>query len=482
MGRKGWFSALTLAVMLLLSGCLFRSPDDLYRPPEKSPGYEQLNAAIRAVRTGLEAEFGTRVEDVTIMSGDNTASIQLQDLDGDAVRESAVTVLRVPGIEKPIKIFIFNEINGEYVVTGVVEGEGTAIYAMAYAQINGEGRKELAVNWQISTGAYQLGVYTLDDINLPGEELDEAERLSAIQGMTRADLMGTERLLTRCSVAGDGSSGCRLLDMDRDTRLEVLVTRMDASGLGNQVEIYGWQDGVMASLSIAELSTGIASINRIRTNYLAGEYDQPALYVTSTLADGRRAIDVVAYVNGVLTNVALDSSGISREVIQGYTEINPTDINRDSVAELPSPYQLPSYGESTSSNFWLIDWGQYDQRGNRNHVLTTYHNMSDGWYLEIPESWRDQITISRNDQVTGRREVVFSHWQGENREPAPFLSIYRMASSRTSELEEDGWTVLREEENITYAARFHVSVWDCGLDSIDLLERFNTIQRSWYNE
>ena len=109
MGRKGWFSALTLAVMLLLSGCLFRSPDDLYRPPEKSPGYEQLNAAIRAVRTGLEAEFGTRVEDVTIMSGDNTASIQLQDLDGDAVRESAVTVLRVPGIEKPIKIFIFNE-------------------------------------------------------------------------------------------------------------------------------------------------------------------------------------------------------------------------------------------------------------------------------------------------------------------------------------------------------------------------------------
>ena len=238
----------------------------------------------------------------------------------------------------------------------------------------------------------------------------------------------------------------------------------------------------MASLSIAELSTGIAAINRIRTNYLAGEYDQPALYVTSTLADGRRAIDVVAYVNGVLTNVALDSSGISREVIQGYTEINPTDINRDSVAELPSPYQLPSYGESTSSNFWLIDWGQYDQRGNRNHVLTTYHNLSDGWYLEIPESWRDQITISRNDQVTGRREVVFSHWQGENREPAPFLSIYRMASSRTSELEEDGWTVLREEENITYAARFHVSVWDCGLDSIDLLERFNTIQRSWYNE
>ena len=44
---------LILPVLLLLSGCLFRSPDDLYRQPEKSPGYEQLNAAIRAVRTRL---------------------------------------------------------------------------------------------------------------------------------------------------------------------------------------------------------------------------------------------------------------------------------------------------------------------------------------------------------------------------------------------------------------------------------------------
>ena len=215
MRRRGAALGLILSMLLTLSGCLFRSPDDLYRQPEKSPGYEQLNAAIRAVRTGLETEFSTRVEDVTIMAGDNTASIQLQDLDGDGLRESAVTFFRVPGIEKPIKIYIFTQIREEYVVTGVVEGEGSAIYAIDYAQINGEGRKEIAVNWQISTGAYQLGVYTLDDIDLPGEGLSEEEALAAVRAMTRASLMGAERLLTRCSVAGDGSSGCRLLDIDR---------------------------------------------------------------------------------------------------------------------------------------------------------------------------------------------------------------------------------------------------------------------------
>ena len=481
MEKKRMALALMLTALLTLSGCLFRPPDDLYRQPEKSPGYEQLNAAIRAARTGLETEFGTRVEDVTIMAGDNTASIQLQDLDGDGLRESAVTFFRVPGIEKPIKIYIFTQIGEEYVPTGVVEGEGSAVYAIAYAQINGEGRKELAVNWQINSGAYQLGVYTLDEVELPGEDMNGEEALAAVRAMTRADLMGSERLLTRCSVASDGSSGCRLLDMDQDTRIEILVTRMDAVG-PSQVELYSWEDGAIASLGVTELSAGINAINRIRTNYLAGDYNQPALYVTSTLAEGGRVIDVVSYLNGELTNVSMGPEGVSRDLIQGYTEINPTDINQDGVAEIPSPFQLPSYGESVSSNFWLIDWAQYDQRGNRNPVLTTYHNVSDGWYLIIPESWRSQISISRNDQVTGRREVVFSHWLGEEREPEPFLSIYRMSSSRTADLEEDGWVILREEENITYSARFHDDGWNCGLDEMDLLERFNTIKRSWYNE
>ena len=126
------------------------------------------------------------------------------------------------------------------------------------------------------------------------------------------------------------------------------------------------------------------------------------------------------------------------------------------------------------------DWAQYDNQGHRNHVLTTYHNVSDGWYLEIPESWRDQITISRNDQVTGRREVVFSHWLGEEQKPEPFLSIYRLSGSRNAGSEEEGWMVLWEEENVIYAARFHSGSWDCGLDEMDLLELFSTIQTSWY--
>ena len=37
---------------LLLTGCLFRPPDELYRRPERSAGYDQLAEAIRARMDG----------------------------------------------------------------------------------------------------------------------------------------------------------------------------------------------------------------------------------------------------------------------------------------------------------------------------------------------------------------------------------------------------------------------------------------------
>ena len=486
MEKKRTALGLILAVMLTVSGCLFRSPAELYRQPEKSAGYEQLNAAIRQVKNSLGAELGVQVEDAAIMSGDNTNTIQLQDLDGDGRRESALTFLRAPGVEKPMRIYIFTQDEEEaYAVTGVVEGEGSAIYAIDYAQLNGEGRKELVVHWQISSGAYQLGVYTFDEL-LPRESAAQNGQSSPVQEAVsppgRAELTAVELLLTRCSVAGDGSSGVRLMDMDQDTRTEVAVTRLDPGGMNSTVELYGWRNGGMRSLASAGLSNGVTALNRIRSNYLAGEYRPPALYVTGTLADNRRIIDVLAWMDGELVNLTLDEAGVSREVIQGYTEVIPTDINDDYVVELPCPTPLPVYGESSSNNFWLIDWSQYDSRGNRNHVLTTYHNVSDGWYLEIPGSWRDQITISRNDQVTGLREVIFSQWRGADREPKPFLSIYRLSTNRTGAGADSSWFILREEENVVYAARFHPGGWNSGLEEMDLLERFKTIQTSWYYE
>ena len=489
MKKRGALALLLWAAMaLLLTGCLFRPPDELYRRPERSAGYDQLAAAIRSVKTGLEGQFGVSCEDAVIVAGDNTASIQLQDLDGDGQRESAVAFIRVPGVEKSLKIYIFTAVDGDYQVRGLVEGDGSAIYSVDYVDLNGAGSKELVVNWQVNTGVYQLGAYTLDEL----EPVEDTAVPAQNQAADQASLRATELLLTSCSTAVEGgaySSGYRLLDIDQDTRTEVAVVRLDAAALSGQVELYGWRNGRMESLSTVALSAGITGLNRVTAGYLAGTYYPPALYITCAQSDGSRTIDVVAYQAGEhegkmrLANLALDEHGVSRERLRGMAELGPSDVNNDVVLELPQVRMLPQDRDPGGASAWLVDWYQYSQTGQRSRVMGTYYNVTDGWFLETPDSWEDKISVSRSDVVSGQRQVVFSLWQGEDEPPVPFLSIYKLTgSNRTTRAQAEGVITLREEEDVIYAAQFYDCGWDCGLTENDLLmKNFQTIQTSWYS-
>lgn len=487
-GKKWMRIGMLCTLCMLLTGCLFRSPTDLYAQPERSAGYEQLNRAISTLKMSLEMEFGTSVENAVIVSGDNTATIQLQDLDGDGERESALCFLRVSGVENAIKIYIFRQVGDQYEVAGIVEGDGTALYSVDYADLNGSGQKELVVNWQISTGVYTLGAYTLDDLRMPASVgRDTAQTTGNLfwvppDAEQRSQLLATEVLLTSWSGATDGSGGYCLTDIDRDTMSEVAVVRIDSAGVGSHVELYDWNDGAMSSDSSVILSAGIKSLVRLRSNYVGGELYPPALYVSGVLPDGERVVDVLTYREDQLINLSMDpETGVSQKFIQVYTDVNLADINGDLIYEIPIPSPLPSYSETAPGNFWLINWDQYHENGKSRRVMTTYHNVPDSWYLEIPDSWKNKITISRNDLVLGQREVVFSYWRGTEEAPVPFLSIYRQTgTNRSAASTRNGRIVLREEGSTIYSAKLYdCKEFNCGLDEADLLERFHTIQSSW---
>lgn len=485
--KRKWLNLVLLAgLMLVLSGCLFRSPSDLYAQPEKSVGYERLNRTIADIKSGLEAEYGASVENAVIVSGENTATIQLQDLDGDGTRESAIAFLRVSGVENAIKIYVFRQHGDNYEVAGFVEGDGTALYSVDYADLTGSGKKEIIVNWQVSAGVYKLGAYTMDELTR-GVTINEEDGTVAVwqslNAEQRSSLLATELLLTSWSGAQDGSSGYTLADIDQDTLAEVTVVRIDSAGVGSHVEFFDWNDGVMVSRGTVGLSTGVKTLVRLRSNYVGGELYSSALYVSGTLLDGQRVVDVLAYQDEEqgLVNLSMDEkTGMSREVIVGYTDVNMADINGDMILELPMPSPLPSLSETSPSSFYLINWSQYQQDGRSEPVMTTYHNVSDNWYLEIPSSWKNKITIYKNDIIIGQREVIFAQLQGEDQPPVPFLSIYRLTgTNRAAASSRAGRFVLRDEGAVIYSAKLYDTNFKSGLDENGVMERFHTIQSDW---
>ena len=478
--KNRWISAGVLAAMLMaltlvLSGCFFRSPEELYQSPERSADYENLTQKIREVKGKLAQEYGvTEVEDTSVLSGDNTALIQLQDMDGDGQRETAVTFFRVPGAEKPHKILFFT--NGEddiYTVSAMLEGDGSAIYRVDYADLDGSGYKEVVVSWQMSTGAYLLGVYSVEaPMSRSRLQMANSSKNGAAS-VQNDDLRGSEWMTT---AYGDYI----LTDIDQDSRTEVAIVRIDPSLTNSGVDVYGWEDSAFKKLSTAPLSTGVVSVGRggVEENFINGDPPVRALYVSSELSDGSHVVDVIAYQQGQLTNISLaPETGISRETLSRYVDLEPSDVNGDGVLELPQPSPLPGQEDSTASDYWLIDWYQYDSSGQRIEVCTTYHNVTDGWYLIIPDTWKDCITISRYDAISGQRAVIFYHLEGSGA-PSPFLVIYKF-TSQTNRANTSNRFILREEENAVYAASFYNSSWDCGMDETELVSAFKLIQSGW---
>ena len=111
-----------------------------------------------------------------------------------------------------------------------------------------------------------------------------------------------------------------------------------------------------------------------------------------------------------------DVTGVSSEVAP-FCSLYPEDINGDSITEVPHPVSDPAGGEEEDGSSAAASTGTPSASdGTGTLVLQTYHNVEDGWYLRLPESWTARWPLSR---TTGTDEstVTFSYRDDEAGSP-----------------------------------------------------------------
>lgn len=457
--EKGRVLGLAFFLCLLLSGCFFRPVEDLYAVPQPPKDYEALQARLSEV-VDMGGEYAAP------LTGEMIQSVQLQDLDGDG-RQEAIAFFRLPGEEKPLKIYIFRQVGEEYETQAVIEGAGTAINCVDYVQMDDEPFKEVVVSWQMTAQVHALAAYSVGP-----EQVEE---------LVRTDY-----------------DGYRLYDLDQDNQQELVVFRT-AGGDVPQAELYDF-DGVLTKVGEAPLSVGayVGEDGTVKSDYLTSIQNGyladrvPAIFATSSYGGNGAITDVFAIRDGKLENVTLDAeTGESLETIRFYTQIGARDINGDWVMELPQPVPLVDYRiTSDTVNFWLIHWRQFDLQGKPTQVFTTYHNDRDGWYFILPDEWENNLTLSRSDLPGGgERSVTFSYWKGDTfSDPQPFLTIYKLTGSSREARARAGNRFLLypmnaleqpEEAATIYVAEFRDG-WDSGLTEETVRERFSIIRTDWY--
>jgi hypothetical protein len=430
---------------LTATGCslqFFASPDELYSLPQLPEQYTELEDKINAL---LEngAEYAAPI------SGTNIQPVQLVDLNGDG-SEEALAFLRNSADEKPLKIYIFSPHDHTYQQAAVIEGSGTAIYSVRYADLDQDGKMELVIGWKVGTELQALTVYSLRN----GEP---------------EELMRTNYV--KYAVAS----------LDGDKTQEIVVLRSDDEGNGI-ADYYTWEkDGTLTLSSTARLSITMAELNSGRVSTGKLKNGSKALFVTGVSDTGMAITDILTVKGGDLTNVVLsDVTGVSTEIYR-YLSLFPTDINGDGVTEVPAPVSLPTRG-NTANLCYRIDWHSYDDTGAGEIVESTYHDIDDGWYLTLPDAWSGKILVTRSQSGIDEMAVTFSVRGDLETEPQDFLRIYTITgNSREVKAVRGNRFILSRQPGTIYAAELleENQNWEYGITEDELHACFNLITTEW---
>jgi len=404
------FLALAAVILtLFLTGCATMSAEELYALPQLSDEYLQLQDKIYEA-LGSGAEFSAPA------SGTNRQAVQLEDIDGDGVRE-AIAFLSSPGTDKPLKIVIFQSRAGKYEEAARLEGEGSGIDCVNYVDMNGDGVKEIAVGWKIASGMNLLSVYSLT-------------------GFEVSTLLSTDytEFVTH--------------DLDSSGDDDIVVLRLLPAESIGEAEMYVLSaDGEMIR-SAGRLSSGVETIRRVRVGELIDK--TPMVLVEGTVGGSGLITDVFTCGSAGFKNVAMDDNLGFSDTVRS-SAVYCRDINGDGVLDVPRLIPLPTYSESVQ--YYIIEWYTYRANGNPIRVCTTYNNYSDYWYLTLPDDWTDKITVRREDVMSGERAIVFSRIDESPEDPEDFLVIYTLSGdNRAERAKSPGRFILTSDDEKIYAA------------------------------
>lgn len=441
MKRKKLFSLiLSVCVMALtFCGCMARSTDDLYALPRQSEAYYDLQRAIDGVMTGDTAYCAPA-------AGTNQQAVQLADLDGDG-QEEAIVFLRTSG-EVPLKIHIFDRKGEEYVSVAVIEGDGSSFESVEYADMDGNGSMELIFGRGLSGQVLRcLSAYTWRE----------------------------DRMVELMTV---NYSQFRTVDLNGDERKEVFLLRDEAEESGGVAELYSYRDGRMEREREASLSAGVSAVRRIISGFVSPGV--PAVFVASTFDETSIITDIFAFRDQTFQNIsASGETGLSTQTVRSYN-VYATDIDNDGLIELPSLVALPSQNPEAGTD-WIIDWYNLYPDGARQVKMSTFHNHSAGWYLELPGHWHGSITVSHTaEEANGVQGLTFSRWKGRDAEPEKIFTVFAFTGEDRETLAvQDGRFLLSKKGETAYSVSMGTGSWAKQLTQDEMTAMFRFIQVNW---
>ncbi len=426
---------LLISALLFLCGCTMSAAEDMYQLPKRSQDYNDLQSAIDSVMGDLSYSAP--------LAGENRQNVQMADLDGDGDQEYLLFAKST--LEKPMRILIFQQIEGTYVNVDTVQCNGSAFDQVEYVDMDDQGGVEVIVGTQLNDQVIRsASVYTYKERSL-------------IQ-MTSVNYT---KFLT--------------VDFNSDGISELFLLRPGYGETDNGVaELYRMHNGTIERYNEVTMSQPTDKLKRMIIGKLDG--GKTAVYVASTVADEALITDVYTLMEQKLTNVTLSNvSGTSIQTMRNFY-IYADDIDNDGVVELPSLIAMnPLPGMMSADMHHLIRWYAMTPDGNEVDKICTYHNFVGGWYLQVSSKIAPRLAVLQKGYQT-----EFYIWNEKFTSAKKLMTIYALTGQNREEQGlSDGRFILQKTDSVVYAASIEKTAQKYDLTQENVVYCFRLIQQDW---
>ena len=429
--------ALVLAVCML-AGCGL-SYEELYSLTRASEDYYDLQNTLN----GILAEG---LNYLAPASGPRREPVQLTDLDGDG-QDEAVAFFRSPAGE--VKVYILSRNEGIFTTAAVIDGAGTAVSSVEYADMDGSGSMELLIAYQVS------------------ESLPQALQIYRYAGGEAAPV-----LTAGCSRYG-------LYDLDGDAPPELVCLTGSGADSPAVLEVYDCDGGEFRRIGEQRLRFSYENLRQTLQGRLSEK--QNGILLSGVSPEGMLLTDVFTMTEDGLCAASNGEDVFSAAPIHSYY-VYPEDLDGDGLIEIPRTRQLPAY-DSGSAAQWVIDWFRLEPDGVCRDVFTTYQNISENWYLQLLDAWKEDLTIKAGDESpTVSTVTLYQLRKGDA--PQEILTIYtlRGAQRQAYAAEHNLITLFSDSETIFAVTLAAAEVWEGTATLAEIAEMFHYTRGGWERE
>lgn len=424
---------LAAVICLLFSSCDFNvaSVDSLMRPPKLSGDSSLLQEAFEN-----SVKYSETVIMKTPISGDNRSSYLFYDLDNDGKQEAFV-FYSDPNIENVAYVSAFKKVDGEWACVSNIKGRGEDIYEVNFADINGDGIREIVLSWNSSS---QVELASNSDF---GSSRNRTMTIYSYDG-SAFTLIKTEAF-TKAYIDdfnGDGADELFVLNIELSDQTKNTAGRI--LSFNKDYEVVYEKNFTMTGM--------LEFLNVASDSYTADNVEHTRLYVDGLISEKGVLTEVIDIShNDFEITLPLYESNISEAPLTlRDVRTNSQDIDNDGFVEIPTVETLQA-GKSISgsldeaSPLKLTVWSEMRDNSVTQDFKCLF-NSTYGYMFLLNEESIGKITVVYNSDTT----TLTFYELDENGTLGTELFSLRAFSKLNWEENDYGYTKLDEQGAYVY--------------------------------